>query len=37
MIADMELRDVRAECRHYARNLVTEHRREWNDIVSCEE
>jgi hypothetical protein len=36
VISETELRDVRAHCGHYSRNLVTEHRRHWNDIVSSE-
>ena len=36
MISDTELRDVRTYCSHYPRNLVTKHRRRWNDIVSSE-
>ena len=35
-MSDSELRDVRPHCSHYPRNLVTKHRRRWNDIVSSE-
>jgi hypothetical protein len=34
VISDTELRDVRTHCSHDSRNLVTKHRRRWNDIVS---
>ena len=37
MISDTELRDVRTYFSHYPRNLVTKHRRHWNDIVSSEQ
>jgi hypothetical protein len=36
VISDTELRDVRTHSSHYPRNLVTKHRRRWNDIVSSE-
>jgi hypothetical protein len=36
MISDTELRDLRTHCSHYSCNLVTKHRRRWNDIVSGE-
>jgi hypothetical protein len=36
VISDTELRDVRTHFSHYPRNLVTKHRRRWNDIVSSE-
>jgi hypothetical protein len=32
----MELRDVRTHFGHDPRNLMTQHRRQWNDIVSSE-
>jgi hypothetical protein len=34
VISDTELRDVRTHFSHYPRNLMTKHRRGWNDIVS---
>jgi hypothetical protein len=36
VISDTELRDVRTDCSYDPRNLVTKHRRRWNDIVSSE-
>jgi hypothetical protein len=36
VISDTELCDIRTQCKHYPRNLVTKHRRRWNDIVSSE-
>ena len=36
MISDTELRDVGTDCSHDPRNLVTQHRRRRNDIVSGE-
>jgi hypothetical protein len=36
VISDTELRDVWTDCSYDPRNLVTEHRRRWNDIVSSE-
>jgi hypothetical protein len=37
MISYTELRDIRTQCSHYPRNLMTKHRRHWNDIVSSEQ
>src|SRR5260370_31111061 len=34
VISDTELRDVRTHFSHYPGNLMTKHRRRWNDIVS---
>jgi hypothetical protein len=34
VISDTELRDIRTHCSHDSRNLMTKHRRRWNDIVS---
>jgi hypothetical protein len=34
MIPDMELRDLRTDRSYDPRNLVTQHRRRWNDFVS---
>jgi hypothetical protein len=36
VISDTELRDLRTDCSYDPRNLVTKHRRRWNDIVSSE-
>ena len=36
MISDTELRDIGTDRGHNPRNLVTKHRRRWNDIVSSE-
>jgi hypothetical protein len=36
VISDTQLRDVRTYCSYDPRNLVTKHRRRWNDIVSSE-
>src|ERR1700735_907934 len=36
MISEADLCDIRTHCGHNARNLVTEHRRHWNYIVSGE-
>jgi hypothetical protein len=36
MISDAELCDVRPDCSHNPRNLMTKNRRRWNDIVSGE-
>jgi hypothetical protein len=36
VISDTKLRDVRTDCSYDPRNLVTKHRRRWNDIVSSE-
>ena len=37
VISDTELRDVRTDCSHDPRDLVTKHRRRWNEIVSSEQ
>jgi hypothetical protein len=37
VISDTELRDVRTDCGHDPRDLVTKHRWRWNDIASSEQ
>jgi hypothetical protein len=37
MISDTELRDIGTDRGHNPRDLVTKHRRHWNDIVSSEQ
>jgi hypothetical protein len=37
VIADMKLRDVRAHFSHDSGDLMTQHGRYWNDIVSSEQ
>ena len=37
MISDPELRDLRTDCRHDPRNLVTQHRWRGHNIVSGEQ
>jgi hypothetical protein len=37
VISDTKLCDLRADCSYDSRNLVTEHRRRWNDIVGGEQ
>src|SRR4029077_11227669 len=37
VIADTQLRDVGADCRHDPCDLVTKYRRRWNEIMSSEQ
>jgi hypothetical protein len=37
VISDAQLRDVGTDCSHDPRDLVTKHRRRWDEIVSSEQ